>query len=357
MSNIPRPTSRRVAVIPGDGIGPEVIAQALRLLEQLNTRKNLGLSFTQFDWGADRWLRERVGLPKGALEELRRDFGAVLFGALGDKRIPDMAHGREILLGMRFGLDLYVNSRPVTLLHPSLTPLKDVTSLDMVLLRENTEGLYANVGGTFKEGTLDEVAQDMEVNTRKGVERIQRYAFELARSRRKKVCVVDKHNAVRYGGGLWQRVFKLLQAEFPDVEASHLLADVAAMELVRNPGRFDVMVANNLMGDILTDLGAAIVGGLGVAPSANLNPGHVSLFEPVHGSAPDIVGKGISNPLASFLTSGLMLDYLGHPELNLAVIEGAKSCVAGGKTTPDLGGKLSTVQAADALIDAILARV
>lgn len=349
--------SRKIAIIPGDGIGPEVMAQATRLLEELNRRRNLGLSLVQLDWGAERWLREKVGLPKGALEELKKDYAAVLFGALGDKRIPDMAHGREILLGMRFGLDLYVNSRPVKLLDPRLCPLKGVDALDMVLLRENTEGLYVGMGGTFHDGEPDEVAQDIEFNTRKGVERIQRYAFELARTRRKKLCVVDKNNAVRFGGKLWQRVFADLKAQFPDVEATHLLADVAAMELVRNPGRFDVMVAGNLIGDILTDLGAAIMGGLGVAPSANLNPGKVSLFEPVHGSAPDIVGKGLANPLASFLTVALMMEHLGHPGLKDSIEAGVQACVARDLVTPDLGGKLSTREAADAMLEAITARL
>jgi 3-isopropylmalate dehydrogenase len=347
----------KIAVVPGDGIGPEVMAQAVRLLEALDKKKSLGLSVTMKDWGAERWLREKVGLPKGALDELKADYKAVLFGALGDKRIPDMAHGREILLGMRFGLDLYVNMRPIQLLHPSLTPLKDITALDMVILRENTEGLYAGVGGTFKEGTLEEVAQDVEVNTRLGVERIQRYGFELARRRRKKLCLADKSNAVRFGGSLWQRVFAMLKPQYPDVEATHLLADVAAMELVRNPARFDVMVSGNLIGDILTDLGAAIMGGLGVAPSANINPGKVSLYEPVHGSAPDIVGKGIANPLASFLTVGLMLDEFGHAGLGSAIRAGASECVAQKKTTPDLGGTLSTHQAADALLERIVDKV
>ncbi|MEW5853650.1 MAG: isocitrate/isopropylmalate family dehydrogenase [Myxococcota bacterium] len=349
--------TRKVAVVGGDGIGPEVTAQAVRLLEMLDKKRPLGLTLVQFDWGAEKYLREGVGLPKGALQDLSDNYAAILFGALGDKRIPDMAHGREILLGMRFGLDLYVNYRPVTLLHPSLTPLKGVTDLDFVVLRENTEGLYANVGGIFKEGTPDEVAQDVEVNTRKGVERIVRYAFELARKRRKKVCMTDKNNAVRYGGSLWQRVFKELKAQYPDVEATHLLSDVAAMEIVRNPARFDVVVTNNFTGDILTDLGAAICGGLGVAPSANINPGKVSLFEPVHGSAPDIAGKGLANPLAAFLTTGLMLDYLGHPDLNAAIVAGARECVAAGETAADLGGKLGTVAAADALMERIARKV
>lgn len=348
---------RKVAVVGGDGIGPEVMAQATRLLEALDKKRPLSLTLVQKDWGAERWLKEKVGLPKDALAELKAEYSAVLFGALGDPRIPDMAHGREILLGMRFGLDLYVNMRPAQLLHPRLTPLKDLTSLDLMILRENTEGLYAGVGGIFKEGTPQEVAQDMEVNTRLGVERIQRYAFDLARRRRKKVCVVDKNNAVRFGGSLWQRVFKQLKAEYSDVEATHLLADVAAMELVRNPARFDVMVAGNLIGDILTDLGAAIIGGLGVAPSANLNPGQVSLYEPVHGSAPDIAGKGLANPLAAFLTVGLMLDELGYQGLGPAIRDGATQCVAAGKTTRDLGGSLGTVAAADALLEHILARV
>lgn len=348
---------RKVAVVPGDGIGPEVMAQAVRLLEALDAQRGLGLELVHKDWGAERWLKDGVGLPKGALAELKHDHAAVIFGALGDRRIPDMAHGREILLGLRFGLDLYVNSRPVKLLHPRLCPLKDVSSLDLVLLRENTEGLYVGMGGTFREGAPDEVSQDIELNTRVGVERIQRYAFELAKKRSGRLCVVDKSNAVRFGGGLWQRVLKELRAQYPEVQATHLLADVAAMELVRNPQRFDVMVAGNLIGDILTDLGAAIMGGLGVAPSANLNPGRVSLFEPVHGSAPDIAGKGVANPLAAFLTVGLMLEALGHPDLKTAIDDGVQACVAANHVAQDLGGTLGTVEAADAMLQEIRSRL
>jgi 3-isopropylmalate dehydrogenase len=346
--------TRKVAVVPGDGIGQEVMEQAVRLLDALEERKRLGVTLVHRDWGAERWLREGVGLPDGALEELRRDFTAILFGALGDPRIPDMAHARQILLGLRFGLDLYVNRRPVDLLHPSLCPLKGITELDLVVLRENTEGLYAGVGGVFKQDTADEVAQDVEINTRKGVERLLRHAFEVARTRRRKLCMVDKHNAVPFGGGLWQRTYKALKGEYPDVEATHLLADMAAHELVRNPRRFDVVVTGNLLGDILTDLGAALVGGLGVAPSANLNPGGLSLYEPVHGSAPDLVGRDLANPLAAFLTVGMMLADLGHGDLAQAIRRAAVTCVEGGETTPDLGGRLGTRAMGDAFLRHVL---
>src|SRR5688572_8960437 len=264
----------RIAVVPGDGIGKEVVAEGVRLLELVEQRTRAGLVFDHKDWGAERWLKDRVGLPKGALDELLANNVAIYFGALGDPRIPDMAHGREILLGMRQGLDLYANFRPVKCVHEKLSPLKGKgpKEIDMLVFRENTEDMYVSVGGVFKEGTPDEVAQDVSVNTRKGVERILRYAFDVARARPRhdgvrRVTMTDKHNAVRFGGGLWKRTFEAVKREYTDVQADHLFVDVAAMEMVRKPERFHVVVANNLFGDILTDLGAALMGGLGLASS------------------------------------------------------------------------------------------
>jgi 3-isopropylmalate dehydrogenase len=336
---------RRIAVVPGDGIGIEVIAEQKKVLRLLDERRALGLELVDKDWGAERWLREKVGLPRGALADLAANYDAITFGALGDPRIPDMAHGREILLGMRQGLDLYANMRPVLCLDDALSPLKGKgeREINFVCFRENTEDLYVSMGGVFKEGTPDEVAQDVSVNTRKGVERILRYAFEYARKTgRKKVTMTDKHNAVRFGGGLWKRTFEALRSEYPDITAEHLFVDVAAMEFVRHPERFDVVVANNLFGDILTDLGSALMGGLGLAASANIHPGRIGLFEPVHGSAPDIVGKGIANPLAAFSTAALMLDFLDAADEARLIDDAVRSCLQRGPRTPDLGGTAKT---------------
>ncbi|MCC6996100.1 MAG: 3-isopropylmalate dehydrogenase [Deltaproteobacteria bacterium] len=337
---------KKIAIVPGDGIGIEVTREAVAVLETLRKRRHLLIELVPFDWGAERWLRDRVGLPAGALDELRSDFAAVLFGAVGDPRVPDMAHGREILLGMRFQLDLFVNLRPVRLLNDRLCPLKGRTGsdVDMVILRENTEGVYADMGGIFKKDTPDEIAINEDINTRKGVERIIRAAFELARKRdgKKRVCMSDKANAMRFAHDLWQRTFREVAREYADIEASHLYVDVMAMEMVRNPARFDVVVTNNLFGDILSDLGAGLAGGLGVAASGNINPGQCSLFEPVHGSAPDIAGKGVANPMGSILSAALLLDHIGfHSEAQL-VEKAVEKAVAEHMTTRDLGGTHST---------------
>ncbi len=337
-------TTHRIAVIPGDGIGVEVIAQAKRALNSVKPLLKHSIEFTDFDWGAERWLRDGTTLPNGAFEDLRDHYQAILFGALGDPRVPDQIHARDILLGLRFKLDLYINLRPVRLLDEKLTPLKNKkrADIDMLVFRENTEGLYAGVGGNFKKDTADEIAINEDVNTRKGVERILRAAFEAARGRRKKVCMSDKANALPYAHGLWQRCFKALAREYSDIEASHLYVDVAAMELVRAPERFDVLVTSNMFGDILTDLGAAIAGGLGLAASGNIFPGRCSLFEPVHGSAPDIAGKGVANPLGAILSSAMMLDHVGEGAAARALEHAVEAAVQGGFVTRDLGGKMST---------------
>jgi 3-isopropylmalate dehydrogenase len=341
---------RRIAVVPGDGIGIEVLAAQRQVLALLDQKRKLGLELVDKDWGAERWLKEKVGLPKGALEDLRDNYDAVTFGALGDPRIPDMAHGREILLGMRQGLDLYANMRPIRCLDDSLSPLKGKgeKEIDFVCFRENTEDMYVSLGGVFKQGTDDEVAQDVSINTRKGVERVIRHAFEYAKkSGRTKVTMSDKHNAIRFGGGLWKRTFEAVAKEYPGITADHLFVDVAAMEFVRKPERFSIVVCNNLFGDILTDLGAALGGGLGLAASANIHPGRIGLFEPVHGSAPDIAGKGIANPLAAFLTASLMLDFLDAPEEAKIVDDAVRACIKRGPKTPDMGGEATTAAITD----------
>src|ERR687890_2141271 len=278
--------AKRVAVVPGDGIGPEVIEEAVGVLERVRETHDVRLELTHFDWGADKFLSEGVTLPEGALEMLSRDFDAILSGAFGDPRVPTNQHAEDILMGMRRGLDLYINLRPVRLLHQRLTPLRDRSTedVDFVVFRENTEGAYSGAGGFLKRGTPDEIAMQEEFNTRKGVERIVAAAFEYARTRgRKRVTMADKSNVQRFGGDLWQRVFKEVAAAYPEVETNHQYVDAMAMYMVLDPSQYDVIVSNNLFGDILTDLGAAIQGGLGLAASGNIHPRKVSPFEPVHG--------------------------------------------------------------------------
>jgi len=346
----------RIAVIPGDGIGAEVTPQAVKVLKAVCAPTQRPLEFVEFDWGADKYLREGVTLPPGAVEMLRDEYDAILFGALGDPRVPSNQHAADILLGLRFKLDLYVNARPVELLHDRLTPLRDRTEKDirLIVFRENTEGLYVGVGGVFKQDTPDEIAVQEDVNSRKGVERIVRYAFEYARRKGlKRLCMSDKSNAMPFAHGLWQRVFKAVRREYTDIDSRHLFIDTLAMEMVRDPSQFDVVVTCNLFGDILSDLGAQLAGGLGLAPSGNIHPGQTSLFEPVHGSAPHIAGQGIANPLGSVLTSAMMLEFLGWRQeaetLRRAVRAGLReNCV-----TPDLGGKQSTAAVGDWLAERV----
>jgi len=344
---------KRIAVIPGDGIGPEVVREAVRVLKHLQQTRDLQLEFSDFDWGADKFLREQISLPTGALEMLSSDFDAILAGAFGDPRIPSNKHAEDILLGMRRGLDLYINLRPVRLLDERLTPLanRKTSDVDFVVFRENTEGAYCAAGGFLKQGTAGEIALQEEINTRCGVERIIEAAFEYARAKgRKRVTMADKSNVQRFGGDLWQRVFKEVAATYPDIEANHQYVDAMAMYMVLDPAQYEVIVSNNLFGDILTDLGAAIQGGLGLAASGNIHPGKVSLFEPVHGSAPPLAGKGIANPIGAILTSAMMLEYLGFHTLSDEIEEAVRGAVSANETTKDLGGQLSTEQAGDAII-------
>src|SRR5271157_211502 len=342
--------TKRIAVIPGDGIGIDVTAEAVKVLETLSKSRALPVELVTLDWGAEKYLREGVTLPEGALEMLRREFHAIFIGALGDPRVPDMKHAADILLGTRFGLDLYVNERPVKLLDARLCPLKDRTEEDVnfVVFRENTEGAYVGMGGNFKRDTLDEIAVQEDVNTRKGVERILVYAFEYARQHSlKKVCMSDKSNALPYGHGLWQRTFAEVRERYPEIESWHLFVDVLAMQLVKNPAQFQVIVTCNMFGDIISDLGAQLQGGLGVAPSANLNPGHVSMFEPVHGSAPKYAGKNVANPLAAILTVGMMLDTLGFTQSAADIESVVREAIRQDMTTSDLGGTLGTREVGD----------
>src|SRR5258706_14010623 len=336
---------KRIAVIAGDGIGPEVIDEAVRIIERVQQTHGINLELTSFDWGAERYLRDGVTLPDGALDLLRREYDAVLAGAFGDPRVPANKHAEDILLGMRRGLDLYINLRPVRLLDPRLTPLRNATveDIDFVVFRENTEGAYCGAGGFLKKGTAEEIATQEELNTRRGVERIIVAAFEYARANlRKRVTMADKSNVQRFGGDLWQRVFKGVASAYPEIEANHQYVDAMTMFMVLDPAQYDVIVSNNLFGDILTDLGAAIAGGLGVASSGNIPPGRVSLFEPVHGSAPPLAGKNIANPIGAILTAAMMLEYVGHKTASEAIGRAVRASGVNNEPTRDLGGTLST---------------
>jgi 3-isopropylmalate dehydrogenase len=344
--------NKRIAVIAGDGIGPEVIREAVLVLETLSRTHGLALGLQHFDWGAEKFLHEGVTLPDGALEMLSRDFDAILAGAFGDPRVPSNKHAEDILLGMRRGLDLYINLRPVRLLDERLTPLKEraVADVDFVVFRENTEGAYCGAGGFFKKGTANEIATQEELNTRGGVERIIVAAFEYARAHgRKRVTMADKSNVQRFGGDLWQRVFREVAGRYDGIEAMHQYVDAMAMFMIQDPSQYDVIVTNNLFGDILTDLGAALQGGLGLAASGNIHPGRVSLFEPVHGSAPPLAGKGVANPVGSILTAAMMLEYLGFAAASDAVEKAVREAVRAGTTTRDLGGTLSTSEAGETI--------
>jgi 3-isopropylmalate dehydrogenase len=345
--------TKRIAVVPGDGIGPEVIEQGMRVLETVNTDHQLGLRFVPFGWNADEYLRTGISMPEGAMDDIRVNYDAVYLGAFGDPRVPDMKHAADILLGMRFQLDLYVNYRPVKLLNDALCPLKGkgMAEVDFVIFRENTEGAYVGMGGNFKKGTPDEIAVQEDVSTRRGVERIIRHAFEYAKKHdRKSVCMSDKNNVMRFGGDLWLRTFHEVAAEYPEIEHFHMFVDALTMQMVRVPEMFDVIVTNNMFGDIVTDLGAALQGGLGMAASGNIHPGRVSLFEPIHGSAPKYAGKDVANPIGAILTAAMMLDYLGQPDVAARIERAVVSAIEAGQTTSDIGGTLGTKAAGDAIL-------
>jgi 3-isopropylmalate dehydrogenase len=350
-----KPETKRIAIIPGDGIGKEVIPQAVRVIEATSA----SVAMTEFDWGADRYLHDHTTVPHDGFEMLARDFDAILVGAFGDPRVKTNIHAKEILLGMRFKMDLYANVRPVRLLDSALCPLKGVEpkDVDFLVLRENTEGVYTDAGGVFKQGTADEIAIQEDINTRKGVERIVRFAFQYCRthtklggSPRSKVLMCDKSNAMTHAGGLWQRVFKEVSAEYPTITPQHMYIDALCLQMVREPRQFDVIVTNNLFGDIITDLAAALQGGLGMAASGNIHPGRTSMFEPVHGSAPPIAGKNQANPFGAILTAAMMLDALDFTEeadkIEAAVLEAVRQK----KTTGDIGGSLGTKESGEWIV-------
>ena len=345
-------TKKRIAVIPGDGIGKEVIPAALGVIEA----SGAAVDFTHFDWGADRYLADGTTVPPDGFATLGRDFDAIFLGAFGDPRAKTNIHAKEILLGMRFKMDLYANVRPVRLLDPSLCPLKEIESkdVDFVVIRENTESVYVDSGGIFKEGTADEIAVQEDINTRKGVERIIRFAFEYCKSHRKadgtaraRVLLCDKSNAMTYAGGLWQRVFKQVSAEYPQFKAEHMYVDALCTQMVRDPRQFDVIVTNNMFGDIISDLGAGLQGGLGMAASGNIHPGKTSMFEPVHGSAPPLAGKNVANPIGAILTAAMMLRHLGLTDEPTRIEAAVLEAVRQKQTTGDVGGALGTREAAE----------
>jgi len=344
----------KIAIVPGDGIGVDVTAEAVKVLRHVCAARALPLELRSFPWSADHYLKTGETVPPGAFEELARDFDAIFMGAFGDPRVPDMKHAAEILLGARFRLDLYVNYRPVRCLDDRLCPLKGfrAADIDFVVFRENTEGGYVGAGGHLKKGTPDEVAVQEDVSTRKGVERILRYAFEYALTRgRRRVVMSDKSNAMRFVGDLWQRTFAEVSRDYPDIEASHLYIDALCMQMVKDPRQFDVIVTNNVFGDIATDLGAALQGGLGMAASGNIHPGRISMFEPVHGSAPKYAGTGRANPFGAILTAGLLLDTLGHHGEAAAIESAVARCVREGAATADVGGSLTTAEAGSAVCE------
>ena len=348
----------KVAVLGGDGIGPEVIAQAVRVVDKASP----GIDWNHLPWSSNYYKEHGRILPADGWETLAQH-DAILFGAIGSPDVPDKVTVHDLLLPMRRKFDQYVNLRPAYLFAGVPCPLKGKQpgAIDMHVYRENTEGEYAPVGGNLYPDTENEVAVQTGIFTKKGCERILRAAFEGAMKRpRRKLTSITKSNAQVWGLGLWDRVFEQVRKDYPDVQSSSLLVDAAAMDFVRKPETFDVVVASNLFGDILTDLSAAVAGSIGLASSANINPTkqYPSMFEPVHGSAPDIAGQGIANPLAAILSSALMLDHLGESDAATRV----RSAVAqvlqeGNASTADVGGSATTEQVGDAVMDELMERL
>lgn len=348
--------SWNIAVIPGDGIGPEVVAEGLRVLERVAALEGFAARITRYPFGAEHFLKTREIFPDSAFEEVK-GHDAILLGAIGDPRLPVGQLEFGIIMRMRAGLDLYVNLRPVKLYAEHLCPLKDKKpeDVDFVVVRENTEDAYTGSYGHFKIGTPDEVATQQMLFTRKGTERVIRYAFDLARKRGKarKLTMVDKANAVR-AMDLWTRTFAEVGAEYPDIAREHAYIDAACMWCVKNPEWFDTVVTSNMFGDILTDVAAMIQGGLGVAASGNLHPRRVSLFEPIHGSAPKYAGKNVANPIATIMAVQMMLDYLGESRAATR-IEDAVAGLLRSKRIPSLASDsgLSTRQVGDLVLEAL----
>jgi 3-isopropylmalate dehydrogenase len=345
-----------IAVIAGDGIGPEVVREGVRVLERVAAAEGFGVRLTRYPFGAEHYLKTKEIFPDSAFEEVR-GHDAILLGAIGDPRLQVGMLEFGIIMRMRAGLDLYVNLRPVKLYAEHLCPLKDKRpeDVDFIVVRENTEDAYTGMYGYFKKGTPDEVATQEIMFTRKGTERVVRYAFDLARrrARGKKLTLVDKANAVR-AMDLWTRTFEEVGREYPDIAREHAYIDAATMWCVKNPEWFDTVVTSNMFGDILTDLAAMIQGGLGVAASGNIHPGRVSLFEPIHGSAPKYAGKNVANPIATIMAVSMMLDYLGQTRA-AARVEDAVAGLLRSKRIPSLGSDsgFSTSQIGDLVLEAL----
>ncbi|RLE08447.1 3-isopropylmalate dehydrogenase [Candidatus Aerophobetes bacterium] len=324
----------KIAVIPGDGIGPEVTREALKVLRTVSEKAGFEYQTVEYDFGAERYLKTGETLPDSALNELK-EMDAIFLGAVGDPRVEPGILEKGILLKLRFGLDQYINLRPVKLYPGVWTPLRDKgpEDIDFVVIRENTEGLYLGLGGIMREGTPDEVAIQEMVNTRKGVERCVRYAFEYTRrrNRKKKLTLCDKANVLTYVHGLWRRVFEEVGKEYPDIEKDYAFVDATCMWMVKNPEWFDVIVTCNMFGDIITDLGAIIQGGMGIAAGANINPQGVSMFEPIHGSAPKYAGKNMANPLAAICAVQMMLEQIGEDEAARMVDNAIAKTLSSGK--------------------------
>jgi 3-isopropylmalate dehydrogenase len=335
---------KHIAVLPCDGAGKEVVPEAIKVL----TAAGANFEYEEFDINADAYLRTKVAIPAEVWAQLEKA-DAILFGAVGDPRVPDADYLAGVLLRLRFELDLYVNLRPARLYDDRLSPLRreDRRAVDLLVVRENTEGLYVGMGGRFKRGTEQELAIQEDVNTYAGVTRIIEYAFQVAR---KEVVMVDKSNAMTYAGALWQERWKTVAARHPKVKTRHLFVDAASMQLVKDPSQFDVIVTGNLFGDILSDLTAELIGGMGIAPSANINPQTKrGLFEPVHGTAPDIAGRGLVNPIGAILSASMMVKHLGQTDMADAIEGAVKSAIIAGECTRDLGGNLSTGECGDAI--------
>lgn len=342
----------QIALYPGDGIGVEVVEQAVRVLEK--TQQTVGgfqLRMTSFPWGVEYCKQHGKIVPDDFLEVLK-PFDAIFLGALGDPRqMPDHIT-LDPLIRLRQGFDQYACLRPCRLPRGVPSLLARSCPIDLVVVRENSEGEYALCGGRHKQDQSEEIAIQTAIHTRRGVERIMRFGFQLARKRQNRLTMITKSNALRYGMVLWDHVLEQLRSEFPEVQADRQHADAAAMDMVRRPEKFDVIVASNLFGDILSDLGGIISGGLGMAPSANINPDRTfpSMFEPVHGSAPDIVGRGIANPIAAILSAAMMLDWLELSQAAAVIRKAIDAALEAGAATPDLGGTLTTSQMTDRII-------
>ncbi len=323
----------KIAVISGDGIGPEVIREGLKVIETVSEISGFNYSIKEYPYGSEHYLSTGELFPDSVLEEMK-GFDAIYLGAIGDPRVEPGLVEHAIISSIRFKLDLYVNLRPIKAYADWLIPLKGKTAkdIDFIVVRENTEDLYTNIGGIFKKGTPDEVAVAQMIFTRKGVERAVRYAFELARSRNqgRKVTLVDKANAIR-AMDIWTRIFAEVGEEYPDIEKDHAYVDACCMWMIKNPEDFDVIVVNNIFGDIITDLGSMLQGGMGVAASGNIHPGRISMFEPIHGSAPKYKGQNRANPLAAIAAASMMLDYLGEHKASQAIETAVGELLRGGE--------------------------